>query len=229
MAEDFTFDSKIAAQYEAGVRQSLPTYDQIFTMIQSYFRVHLGENASILVVGAGGGKELSSWGPSNSKWTFTGVDPSEAMLNIAKQKVLELGFQERVKFIQGTVNDLPRNTKFDAATCILVLHFIHDHKEKLNLLKNVSKHLKPNSPFVIISMFGAPDDIEFQERMSIFKSLWIDAGFTRSEVEEVVNGVMGVSLLPEEQIKELLVEAGFTNISRFFTTTLFGGWICHTE
>ncbi|MEH7009558.1 hypothetical protein V7087_01880 [Neobacillus niacini] len=44
----------------------------------------------------------------------------------------------------------------------------------------------------------------------------------------VNGGVLQLSFLPEEQIKALLVEAGFKKVSRFFTTTFTGGWICHT-
>lgn len=54
----------------------------------------LGEKpAALLVVGTGGGNELSAWGPSNPKWMFTGVDPSEEMLEITKNKAVQLGLE----------------------------------------------------------------------------------------------------------------------------------------
>jgi SAM-dependent methyltransferase len=103
----------------------------------------LGEKAaSLLVIGACAGNELSAWGPSNSNWTFTGVDPSEEMLTIAKNKMVQLGMESRVRLIQGTIDDLPLpDSKFDAASCILVLHFIDDIQEKLKLLGNIKNHL----------------------------------------------------------------------------------------
>jgi tRNA (cmo5U34)-methyltransferase len=134
MSEDLTFNVKMAAAYEKNTRISVPTYDSLFAMVQSYYRMHFGEKAAaLLVIGAGGGNELTAWGPSNLKWTFTGVDPSEEMLKIAKHKVVELGMEGRTNLIQGTTEDLPQsNSKFDAASCILVLHFIDDFQEKLN-------------------------------------------------------------------------------------------------
>ncbi|WP_397356562.1 class I SAM-dependent methyltransferase [Paenibacillus sp. N3.4] len=42
--------------------------------------------------------------------------------------------ESRVRLIQGTIDDLPlSDSKFDAASCILVLHFIDDEQEKLRL------------------------------------------------------------------------------------------------
>ncbi|MDC0762997.1 class I SAM-dependent methyltransferase [Brevibacillus sp. AG] len=87
MNEEITFNAKMVLAYDANTRISIPTYDLLFTMVQSYFRAQLGEKAaSLLVIGAGGGNELSAWGPSNPKWTFTGVDPSAEMLAMAQTR-----------------------------------------------------------------------------------------------------------------------------------------------
>ena len=59
------------------------------------------------MIGAGGGNELSTRGPSNPKWIFTGVNPSKEMLQMAKNKSIQLGMESRVKLIQGTIADLP--------------------------------------------------------------------------------------------------------------------------
>lgn len=68
MNEELTFNSKMALAYDKNTRISIPTYDSLFAMVQSYFRSQLGEKAaSLLVTGAGGGNELSAWGPSNPK------------------------------------------------------------------------------------------------------------------------------------------------------------------
>ena len=93
-------------------------------MVQSNFPFQLGEKAaSLLVIGAGGGNELSAWGPSNPKWTFTVVDPSLRL--ITEDKTVQLGLEGRVRLIQGTIDNLPlQDPKFDAASCILV-HSLH--------------------------------------------------------------------------------------------------------
>ena len=131
-------EDEMALAYETNTRISVPTYDALFAMVQSYF----------------GGNELSAWGPSNPKWTFSGVDPSEEMLKIAKNKAVQLGLESRVRLIQGMIDDLPLpDSKFGAASCILVLHFIDDDREKLKLLKSIKDHLKSGAPFVLVTAY----------------------------------------------------------------------------
>lgn len=232
MSEEFTFNSKVALAYETNTRISVPTYDTLFAMVQSYYRAQLGDKAaSLLVVGVGGGNELSAWGPSNPNWTFTGVDPSEEMIMIAKDKAVQLGLESRVKFIQGTIDDLPlSDSGFDAASCILVLHFIDGVQEKLKLLGAIKNKLKPGAPFVLVSAYGNRYDEELHDRLNVWKSFWLDAGFESSQVDEMINkGIMKISFIPENQIIRLLAEAGFTKITRFYSAGLFAGWLCHAE
>ncbi|MGG4449467.1 class I SAM-dependent methyltransferase [Brevibacillus porteri] len=232
MTEEITFNAKMVLAYDANTRISIPTYDFLFTMVQSYFRAQLGEKAaSLLVIGAGGGNELSAWGPSNPKWTFTGVDPSAEMLAMAKNKTVQLGMESRVQLIQGTIDDVPYpDSKYDAASCILVLHFINDEQEKLKLLRAIKEHLKPGAPFVLVSAYGDRHDAELRNRLHIWKSFFLDVGYESAKVEEMGNTIMTkVSFLSEPKIEQLLREAGFTHIGRFHSTGLFGGWICHAE
>lgn len=231
MYEELTINSEMALAYETNTRISVPTYDALFAMVQSYFRAKLGEKAaSLLVIGAGGGNELSAWGPSNPKWTFTGVDPSEEMLKIAKNKAVQLGIESRVRLIQGTIDNLTLpDSKFDAASCILVLHFVDDDQEKLKLLKTIKDHMKSGAPFVLVTAYGDRDDAELQDRLNVWKSFFLDAGWESSKVEMVNRNIMKISFLPENQIERLLAESGFMNITRFYSTGLFAGWICHAE
>ena len=227
MKDELTFKSKNTI--EANARISIPTYDTLFTMVQSYFRAKLGEKeASLLVIGAGGGNELAAWGPSNPKWTFTGVDPSKEMLQMAKNKSIQLGLESRVRLIQGTIADLPLpDSKFDAASCILVLHFIVDVQQKLKLLRTIKDNLKPGAPFILVSAYGDPGEAELQDRINVWKSFYLDAGYELSKVDEMGKVIMNISFIPEDHIERLLVESGFTNIARFYSTGLFAGWICH--
>ncbi|MBO0587420.1 class I SAM-dependent methyltransferase [Sporosarcina sp. E16_8] len=231
MTEELAFNSKHTIAYEANARVSIPTYDMLFTMVQSYFRAQLGEKEpSLLVVGAGGGNELAAWGPSNPKWTFTGIDPSKEMLQMAMHKSIQLGLESRVKLIEGTIADLsPADSKFDAASCILVLHFIKDVQQKLELLRTIKDKLKPGAPFVLVTAYGDPDDAELQDRINVWKSFFFDVGYDSSKLDEMGKGIMNISFIPEQKIENLLAESGFTNSTRFYSTGLFAGWICHAE
>lgn len=61
MADEYAFDPEMAALYEKNTHIAIPSYDALFAKVQSYFRMQLGEKlAALLVVGAGGGNELSA-------------------------------------------------------------------------------------------------------------------------------------------------------------------------
>ncbi|AOV09073.1 hypothetical protein BI350_03640 [Sporosarcina ureilytica] len=221
------FDSGMATEYDKGVRRTLPTYDALFRLVQAYFRKHIQQESEVLIVGAGGGTELAIFGPQNLDWQFTAVDPAPAMLDLARDKAKQLQLLDCVHFIEGTIEDVEATHLYDAATFMLVLHFIEEDAEKLRQLKGIRKRLKSGAPFVLASMYGNPDSTEFDELFSLWKAYWLDSThLTEQEVDEMEQTVRGLSFIAEEKILEMLTEAGFGNIAKFFTTNMFGGWVC---
>ncbi|MFJ8064687.1 class I SAM-dependent methyltransferase [Psychrobacillus sp. NPDC096426] len=228
MANKMEFDNEIATEYDRGIRRTLPTYDPMLRLAQTFLRANLEETASLLIVGGGGGNELKAFGPTNPGWSFTAVDPSKDMLEVAKIKAEQMEMDDRVELINGTIEDVPIESTFDGATCILVLHFIPNVDDKLALLKKVRSHLKPGAPFVLVSKFGDPTNPEFKELVTLWKNYWLDTTRLPTEkVEELMKGTLTELSISEEKLRELLIEAGFHRIANFFRTNHFGGWICH--
>ncbi|QBP42271.1 class I SAM-dependent methyltransferase [Paenisporosarcina antarctica] len=230
MKDDLVFDMEMAREYDKGIRRALPTYDAMFRMVQSFLRAHVKESANVLVIGAGGGNEFVTFGTANPTWTFAGVDPSEAMLEVALQKAKNEGMEERVSIHAGKIEELELTQIFNAATCLLVLHFVETLEEKLSLLKTVKEQLQPGSPFVLVTMFGDQSKPEFNECMNLWKSIWLDlTDLTKEDVEGMEESVRELSFISAAQIEDLLAQAGFDRVTQFFSTTLFGGWIAHAE
>lgn len=228
MKDDLEFDLEMAREYDKGIRRALPTYDALFRMVQSFLRANVSDSANVLVIGAGGGNEIVTFGTANPTWTFAGVDPSEAMLEVAMQKAKNAGIEDRVSIHTGIIEQIEFNETFDAATCLLVLHFVETVEEKLSLLKTVRERLQPGAPFVLVSMFGDQSNLEFDERMNLWKSIWLDlTDLTQEDVEAMEESVRELSFIPATRIEELLQQAGFERVTQFFSTTLFGGWIAH--
>ena len=230
MTDKMAFDEEMATEYDKGVRRTLPTYDSMYRLVQTFLRAHTAQQANVLIVGAGGGNELALLGPGNPGWTFTAVDPAPPMLDSARMKAVHLKIVDRVKFIEGTVEQVPSNNLHDAATCMLVLHFIADVEEKLQQLKAIRQRLKPGAPFVLATMYGNPDDPAFDELFSLWKAYWLDAtNLSVAEMDEMEKTVRALSFIPEEEIIRLLSKAGFGKIAKFFATNMFGGWISRAE
>jgi tRNA (cmo5U34)-methyltransferase len=99
-------------------------YDLVFTLTHCFLRALQRPDLNLLVVGAGGGKEIEQFLPDNPGWRLVGVDPSRDMLALAQSLAESLGVQDRVELVRGTVEDLSAEQRFDAATCLYVLHFL---------------------------------------------------------------------------------------------------------
>lgn len=228
VAGKMEFNQDIATEYDKGVRRTLPTYDPMLRLSQTFLRNALNEQAEVLVVGCGGGNELKAFGVPNQGWRFTAVDPAKAMLEAAKVKAAHAGIEDRIEWVNGTVMDVPAKKHFDGATCILVLHFVPELEEKKALLMKIRSHLDSGAPFVLVSKFGDPDDPEFKELVALWKNYWLDmTNLPEQKVEELMKGTLTESSISEDQIRQLLKESGFHRIANFFKTNHFGGWICY--
>ncbi|QUW23641.1 class I SAM-dependent methyltransferase [Sporosarcina sp. Marseille-Q4063] len=224
------FNEEMATEYDKGIRRTFPSYDSMFKLVQAYLRTNTEKDANILIVGAGGGTELALLGPTNPDWLFTAVDPARPMLDLARTKVEQLKMTDRVDFIEGTIEEVADGNLYDAATFLLVLHFIADNDEKLRQLKSIRQRLKPNAPFVLATMYGDLDDSGFNALFSLWKAYWLDStNLSEVEVDEMEKSVRSLSFISEDEIELLLREAGFGSIAKFHQTNMFGGWICKAE
>lgn len=220
------FNNTLANEYEKGIRRTLPSYDAMLRLIQTFYYSTLPEKAELLIVGAGSGNEISQLAEKRPHWSFTGIDPSESMLRVAKERLQSL--TNTLSFHQGTIlNTTLPTIQYDAASCVLVLHFIQDYEEKLSTLKQIVHHLKPGAPFVLVSKYGQPGSLETELQFDLWRAYWLQQTRLSAEVvADMETSIRALSFMSEKDILTLLQHAGFTKPSRFFATTLFGGWVC---
>ncbi|MDB5227020.1 MAG: class SAM-dependent methyltransferase [Bacteroidota bacterium] len=103
-----------------------------------------GINGTYIDVGCGTGNYTEYL--HRMGFTFTGIDPSDTMLDIAKTKCPDC------TFIQGYAENIPaENNSFDGAIVILTLHHWQNRQQGL---KEIYRILKPGSKIVILSFTG---------------------------------------------------------------------------
>ncbi|WNZ26129.1 class I SAM-dependent methyltransferase [Leptolyngbya sp. NK1-12] len=228
----FDFDSpsaRPATEYDTAARQSIPGYDALLSMVAALFQHHLPNQAHLLIVGAGGGNELETLSSIQSDWQFTGVDPSENMLAVARSKVEQLGIGERVTLHKGVVGDLPLQ-RFDAATSLLVMHFLPDDGSKLDYLQAIAARLKPGSPFLLVDLQGDKQSDAFKLLVEGWQTRARLAGMEPQRLTEFVNRMQQhLPCIPESRTLELLQQTGFKNAVRFYTAFMFSGWLAFAE
>ena len=225
--KNFNFDDiEYGKRYETVARQAIFGYEQLFPMIMGYLAAGVGDKANVLVVGAGTGMELVTFGTHQPAWSMTGVDPSEQMIGIARHNVQNHGLAERVTLVQGYVDALPLDAPFDAATLILVMQFLPDDGSKLALLQSIAKRLKQGAKLELVDTHGDPSSIEFAQTLAAWKPYLKVMGMAPEVIPALLeNGLKSLFPITEARTQALLQEAGFTKITHFYSAHLYGGWI----
>lgn len=212
------FENDRAANYNQFVETWIPNYNYFIQQIPKLFTPYTQQN--ILVAGCGTGNEIEKFIQSSNYWNITGVDPSPQMLSQAKERFKNF---KNITLVQGLVSDLDFNKKFDAVTLLLVLHFLKDNGEKLNILKDIADRMNIGASFVILDITGTKEQI--------IKNLQVLKSFLPSNLEE--NQVVSrlerietkINYVSEERLKALLLEAGFEEPLRFFQSSIYSGYI----
>lgn len=229
---DGNFDRKppvSVGKYDSSIRLFCGAYDEIFKLSNCCLSAVLSPNASILIVGAGTGMEILEFASMHPGWSFCGVDPSGDMLSLAQKKITDKKLLNNMSLIKGYVDDLNTKEVFDGATCILVMHFLKDDGTKLNLLKSIHRHLKPGAPLVLVDGCGNPGSMEFEDTLKAWQQYPIMHGQEIETVEKAFNQTILklLQFVPEPRILELLTQAGFTRVYKFYSGFLYSGWTAY--
>jgi tRNA (cmo5U34)-methyltransferase len=223
------FDRDRATQYDLDIRKAIPGYESLHGMTQSLLQTSLSKSAKLLIVGSGTGMELVNYSKHNPQWSLTGVDPASEMMAIAKFELTNQKLLERVDLHTGYVNSLPETEPMDAATLMLVMHFLTDDGAKLELLKDIAQRLKPGAKFILADLYGDRSASYFAQYTKAWKALYFSQleGETRVKAEANFQASISNSIhfVTEARIIELLQAAGFSQIDKFYNAFLFGGWI----
>jgi tRNA (cmo5U34)-methyltransferase len=225
----FDFDQRPpnqVAEYDTTVTRFMPGYTSVFQMALALLEMQLSEAANLLVVGAGSGMELVTFGQAKPNWHLLGVDPSTLMLAIAQQKLIANQLTDRVTLHQGYVHELPEQPLYDAATCILVMHFLPDDGSKLAFLRSISDRLKPGAMFLLVDGFGDKASASFRMMLEAWKRHGLNAGADVERLTEMEQKIReSLPCIPESRTVALLEEAGFEQVTRFYASLIYGGWV----
>ncbi len=159
-------------------RDRAELYDQQFAalhalkdLIHLVLRVRfaaLPRDAKILVVGAGTGAEARFLAPLFPDWRFTLVDPADGMLAVARRHAQNEGFAERCVFHAGYLPSLPTQDPFDAATSVLVSHFLADAQERRAYFESIASRLRPGGLFFNADLCADQQASHFEAAMDLW-------------------------------------------------------------
>ena len=208
--------------YEAAAHRVNVGYELVFELATALLRAHCPGDAQLLIVGAGGGMEVQTFGPADPHWRLTGVDPSGDMLRLARAKAQTAGLTDRVHLIQGTVDDLPPELSFDAATIIFVLMHLPDDGSKLHLLRSIAERLRPGGLLILVDAIRDHRDRFAPAWQRYAEARGMSAEWMAAFIERIT---ASSNTATEARELALLDEAGFRDVTRFFAAFPINGWI----
>lgn len=217
-----TFTQDEATEYDSRITRLVPGYDLLHSCTAAQLSATLADNAHILVVGSGTGKEIAELAKINPTWRFTAQDISIEMLNIGQQRFADLGISERVKVHTGDIAEL--NEPVDAALCLLVMHFLADDGDKKDMFKAISKQLKPQANLYLADLMRPETTFERDAQLTLCQQL----GLTDIGVERMKHNFEH-EFYPLDRIRlaDLLDETSFSVGKLYFKALGFSGYVMH--
>ena len=147
------------------------------------------------------------------------------MLAQARRKLEALGAGDRVSWVEGHIEDAPREA-FDGATAFLTLNFIPDDGARLRALREIHQRLVPGAPFLLIDGCTDMRVPEFEEDLRLYAASARRNGAPAEIVEGAVQMLRAnLSFVTPEREEQLLREAGFSGARLFYVALWNHGWL----
>ena len=214
-------DPEAVAGYPQSTPQRVPGFADLQRMAMLLLAQHAPSDARILVLGAGGGLELKAFANAQPEWRLVGIDPSAAMLDLARKELV--GFEARVQLTQGYIDDAPGGP-FDGSVCLLTLHFLKK-EERLRTLRELRRRTRPGAPLVVAHHSAASkEDVHYWLTLSV---AFADRSGVDFETASNSARLMAehLPILTTDEDESLLREAGFSGIRLFYAGLSLRGWV----
>jgi tRNA (cmo5U34)-methyltransferase len=212
----------LVSDYADRTARIVPGLQDLHQMAGVLLAEHAPVHAQVLVLGAGGGLELRAFAQMHPHWQFEGVDPSAQMLALARQTLGALA--SRVHWHEGTIDHAAAGP-FDAATCLLTLHFLVP-EDRRRTLAALHARLKPGAPLVVAHHSIPTAAAEKERWLARNAAFAVASGVPAAQAQRSIAAMRErLPLLSPEQEVALLRETGFTDVELFYAGLSFKGWV----
>jgi len=217
-------DPQAVAQYKEGPLRFVPAFAELHRMTAILLGERAPADATVLVLGAGGGMEMKALAEAHPGWRFEGVDPAREMLKLAERTLGPLAARATLR--EGYIEDASEGP-FDAAACLLTLHFL-DRETRVRTAAEIRRRLAPGAPFVAAHSSFPQDAATRPQWLSRYAAYAVASGADPKMAETARAGIAAhLNLLSPEEDEAVLREAGFTDVTPFYTAFTWRGWVAY--
>jgi len=140
------------------------------------------------------------------------------------------GIAARCTFHEGYLDTLPASPPFDAATSILVSHFLVDSEEQRGFYRQIAARLRPDGFLVSAALVADPSAPASPSLLDVWMRMQEYAGVS-AEQRGTMRGAYGrtfAAQLPRE-VEAIIASSGFSAPVLFFQTLLIHGWYAQRQ
>lgn len=217
---NWKFDGTVVPVFDEHVKQSVPMYDEIHSLITDIAGWFLQDKTNVYDVGTSTGKVIKSLiNRYNKDVNYVGIDSSKEMCEKLKSEHLN------VEIINSDVTDGFEFINASMITSVLTMQFIREDKRQ-GLINNIYKGLNKGSALIMVEkVIGS--NARFNEIwIDLYHELKLKNGLSEEHVFKKARAIRGVMkpYTVDENI-EMLEIAGFKDIDIFFKWNNFVGFI----
>ena len=217
------FDSERAASYDRINANLAPTREALYLLIRTILTA-LPSEAQILCVGVGTGTEMIALAEAFPRWQFTAVDPAAAMLDVCRREVDKRGLTPRCTFHEGYLDTLPASEPFDAATCILVSHFMQEEQRR-GFFRQIAVRLHPQGYLISADLAYDMAAPTYPDILAVWMRMLTGAGFPAYDVEKFrASYGRETAVLPPHEVEAIITTGGFGVPVQFYQNLLIHAW-----
>lgn len=218
------FDKARAASYDKQYAKLAPLRDAIHVLTRVILS-DLPTDARVLCVGVGTGAELLDLAQAFPNWKFTALEPAAPMLDICRQRAEENGIASRCTFHEGYLDSLPESPPFDAATSILVSHFLVQTEERRDFFRRIAARLRPDGYLISADLVSAAATATNRSLFDVWMRMQRYADVPAEQLEKMrASYGREFAVQSAQEVEAIIAAGGFTTPVLFLQTLLIHAW-----
>jgi tRNA (cmo5U34)-methyltransferase len=226
--EDFNFGEETAAVFDDMLGRSVPFYDEVQRMVGELSADFAREGTSVYDLGCSTCTTflaLDKVLPPELDVRFVGLDSSQEMLDIARQKLADAGVCRQVTLRCGDLNGDVEIHDASVVLLVLTLQFIRPlYRDRL--IRSIADGLAENGCLILVEKVLGESSTFNRLFIKHYYELKKRNGYSELEIAQKREALENV-LIPYrfEENRELLRSQGFKNVDIFFKWYNFCGLI----
>ena len=226
--EDFNFGEETAVVFDDMLGRSVPFYHEIQRMVGELSADFAGEGTHLYDLGCSTCTtflNIDKYIAPDLDLRFVGIDSSEEMLEIARQKLAENKFRRQVTLLCADLNQEVEIRNASVVLMVLTLQFIRPlYRERL--IRSIAEGLVDNGCLILVEKVLGESSTYNRLFIKHYYEMKKRNGYSELEIAQKREALENV-LIPYrlEENRELLRSQGFRNVDVFFKWYNFCGVI----